>query len=60
MARSHGRFLDINSTVKRKKLHRTDQGPNFIGGSVSNRGNEGFQTNLEEKDNPITLIGDFL
>ena len=60
MARSHGRFLDENSTFKRKKLHRTNQHPNFIEGSFRNRGNEGFQTNLEEKDNPITLIDDLL
>ena len=33
----YGRFIEIESNLRRKKLHRTNQGPNLIGGSFSNR-----------------------
>ena len=35
----YGRFLEIHSNLRRKKLHRTNQGSNFLGGSFSNRDN---------------------
>ena len=35
----HGRFLEIKSYLRRQKLHKTNQGSNFIGGSFSNRDN---------------------
>ena len=35
----HGRFIEIQNNLRRKKLHRTNQGSNFLGGSFSNRGN---------------------
>ena len=35
----YGRFIEIQSNLWRKKLHRTNQGSNFLGGSFSNRDN---------------------
>ena len=36
---SYGRFIEIQSNLRRKKLHRKNQGSNFLGGSFSNRDN---------------------
>ena len=36
-AKPYGRFIEIKSNLKRKKLHGMDQGLNFLGGSFSNR-----------------------
>ena len=33
----YGRFIEIQSNLRRKKLHSTNQGSNFLGGSFSNR-----------------------
>ena len=35
----YGRFIEIQSNLRRKKLHRMNQGSNFLGGSFSNRDN---------------------
>ena len=35
----HGRFIEIQNNLGRKKLHRTNQGSNFLGGSFNNRDN---------------------
>ena len=35
----YGRFIEIQSNLSKKKLHRTNQGSNFLGGSLSNRMN---------------------
>ena len=35
----YGRFIQIQSNLRRKKLHRTNQGSNFLGSSFSNRDN---------------------
>ena len=32
----HGRFIEIQSNLMRKKLHRTNQGSNFLGGIFGN------------------------
>ena len=37
--RSHGRFIAIQSNLRRNKLHRTNQGFDFLEGSFSNRDN---------------------
>ena len=34
-----GRFIEIQSSIRRKKIHRTNQGSNFLGGSFRNRDN---------------------
>ena len=36
---AYGRFTEIQSNLRRKKLHRANQGPDFLGGSFSNRDN---------------------
>ena len=33
------RFIEIQSNLRTKKLHRTNQGSNFLGGNFSNRNN---------------------
>ena len=33
------RFIEIQSNLRRKKLHRMNQGYNFVGGSFSSRAN---------------------
>ena len=33
------RFIEIQSSLTRKKLHRTNQGSYFLGGSFGNRDN---------------------
>ena len=35
----YSRFIEIQSNLRRKKLHRTNQGCNSLGGSFSNRDN---------------------
>ena len=35
----YDRFMEIESNLRRTKLHRTNQGCNFLGGSFSNRDN---------------------
>ena len=37
--RSYGRFKEIQSNLRRKKLHKTNQCSNFLGRSFSNRDN---------------------
>ena len=38
-ARPYGRIIEIKSNLSRKKLHRTNQGSNFLEGCFSNRDN---------------------
>ena len=33
----YGRFIEIQNNLTREKLHKTNQGSNFLGGSFSNR-----------------------
>ena len=35
----YGRYIDIQSNIRRKKLPRTNQGSNLLEGSFSNRDN---------------------
>ena len=60
--RLYGRFVEIQiqvqSNLKRNKLHRTNQGSNFLGGRFSNRDNV-TAPNLEDKDNPSLLKDSF-
>ena len=50
----YGRFIEIQSNVRRKELYGTNQGSNFLGGSFHNRVQE-LQFNLEETVNPSIL-----
>ena len=56
---AYGRFIEIQSSLRRKKLHRTNQGSNFLGGSFSNRDNIKVESNLQEEVNPSILKDDF-
>ena len=47
----YGRFAEIQSKLKRKKLNRSYQSSNIFGGNFSNRDNIRGQSNLEEKVN---------
>ena len=38
-AKPLGRFMEIESNLRRKKLHRTNQGSNFLGGNFIKRVN---------------------
>ena len=38
-ARMYGRFIEIQSNLRKVKLHGMNQGSNFLGGNFSNRGN---------------------
>ena len=38
-ARANGRFIEIQSNLRRKKLHRMNQGSHFLGGTFSKRSN---------------------
>ena len=51
--------MEIQSNLRSKKLHRTDQSSNFLGGSLNNRDNVRAQSSLEEKVNLSILKGDF-
>ena len=35
----YGKFVEIQSNLRRKKLYRTNQGSNFLGGSFGNKYN---------------------
>ena len=37
--RPYGKYIEIQSNLRRKKLHRTNQEYNFLGGSFNNRDN---------------------
>ena len=56
---SPGRLVKMQSNLRRMKLHRTNQGSNFLGGSFINRDNARAQSNLEEKVNSRILIKDY-
>ena len=51
----YGRFIEIQSNLRRKKLHRMNQVSNFLGGSFSNRDNVRAQIQFKEKVNPSIL-----
>ena len=34
-ARNYRKFIEIKSSIRRKKLHRTNQGSSFLGGSFT-------------------------
>ena len=50
------RFTEIQSNLRRKKLHKTNQGFNFLGGSFSNKDN--VRAPIEFKEGSI-LKDDF-
>ena len=60
-AKLYSRLIGIQSNLRRKKLHRTNQGFNFLGGTFSNREYLIFnpESNLEVKVNSSILKDDF-
>ena len=51
----YGKFIEIQSNLRRKKLYRTNQGSNFLGGSFSNRDNVRAPIQFRRKSNPSIL-----
>ena len=51
----YGRFIDIQNNLRRKKLHRRNQGSNFIAGSFSNRDNKRAPIQFRRKSQPQHL-----
>ena len=51
----YGRFIEIQGNLRRKKLHRTNQGSNFLGGSFSNRKNIGAPIQFRRESQPQHL-----
>ena len=51
----YSRFIKIHGNLKRKKLHRMNQGSNFLGGSFSNRDNVRAPIQLGRENQPQHL-----
>ena len=56
---SYGRFIEIQSNLRRRKLHKTNQGSNFLGGSFSNRDNVRSPIQFRIESQPQHLKNDF-
>ena len=54
-ARPDDRFIEIQSNLRINKLHRTNQGSNFLGGSFSNRDNVRAQIQFRRERQPQHL-----
>ena len=54
-----GSFIEIQSNLRKNKIHRTNHSSNFLRGSFMNRDNVQAPTQLEEKVNPSILKDDF-
>ena len=52
---SYGRFIEIQSTLRRKKLNRTNQGSNFLGGGFSNKDNVRVPIQFRRESQPQHL-----
>ena len=50
-----GRYMEIHSNLKRKKLHRANQRSNFPGDRFSNRDNVRAPIKFREKSQPQHL-----
>ena len=51
----YGGFIEIQRNLKRKKLHRKNQGSNFLGGSYSNKDNVGAPIQSRKDSQPQDL-----
>ena len=54
-ARLYGRFIEIKSILRRKELHRTNQGSNSLGHSFHNRDNERTPIQFRKESQPRHL-----
>ena len=52
---AYGRIIEKKSNLRRKKLHRTNQGSNFLGGSLSNRDNVKASIQFRRESEPQHL-----
>ena len=52
---SHGKSIEIQSNLRRKKLHRTKQGSKYLGGNFSNRNNVKSWIQFRRKIQPSIL-----
>ena len=57
--RPYGRFVEIQSNLWNKKVHRTNQGSNFLGGSFSNKDNVRDPIQLRIESQPQHRKDDF-
>ena len=48
-------FIEIQSNLRRKKIHRTNYGSNFLGGCFSNRDNVKASIQLRREGHPSIL-----
>ena len=55
----YGRFIEIQSNLRRKKLHRKYQGSDFLGGSFTNRDNVRVPIQFKRETQPSILNNDF-
>ena len=53
----YDRFIEIQNNLRIKKLHRTNQGYNFLGGDFSNRDNVRTPIQLRRESQPQHLKG---
>ena len=51
----YGRFIGLQSNLRRKKLHKTNQGSNFLRGSFSNRDHVRAQIQFRRESQPQHL-----
>ena len=51
----YGRFIEIQNNLRRKKLHRTNQGSNFLVDNFSNRDNIRATTHFRREGQPQDL-----
>ena len=51
----YGRFIEIQSNFRRKKLRRMNQGSNFLGDSFSNRDNLSTPIQIRRESQPQHL-----
>ena len=55
----YGRFTELESNLRRKKIHRTNQGSNFLGGSFSSRYNVTAPIQFGRESQPSILKNNF-
>ena len=57
---TYGRFIEIQGNLRRKKIPRTNQRFNFLGGSFKNRDNVRAPIKFRRESQPSILKHDFL
>ena len=52
----YDRFIEIQNNLRRKKLHRTNQGSNFLGGTFSIRDN--LRAHIHRRESQPSILKD--